>query len=93
MSVLLTLEDVTTSVQTMLDHSSVIVKLDTLLLAMDFHALVSTDCTNLQLRLLQVSFFLPTQMLTNVPRAVEDVTRSVPTQLAPSSAAVTVVIV
>ena len=59
MSVLLTLEDVTTYVQTMLDHSSVIVKLDTLLLAMDSHALVSTDCTILQLTLLQVYVFLP----------------------------------
>ena len=47
MSVLLTMEDVLRHVQTMLDHSSVIVKLDTLLLAMDSHATVSTDCTNL----------------------------------------------
>ena len=62
MSVLLTLEDVTMSVQTMLVHSSVIVKLDTLLLAMDSRALVCTDCTNLKLTLLQVPFFLPTQM-------------------------------
>ena len=60
---------------------------------MDSHATVCTDCTSLQLTFLQVSVFLPTQIKTNVPPAMEDVTTSVPTQLAPSSAAVPVVIV
>ena len=67
MSVLPTMEDVLRHVQTLLHHSFVVVKVDTLLLAMDSHAMVCTDCANLQLALLQVSVhvvtvFLPTQM-------------------------------
>ena len=64
MSVLLTTEDVIRHVKTMLELLSVVVKVDTLLLEMDSHAMVCTDCTNpkLTLVLLQVSAFLPTQM-------------------------------
>ena len=67
MSVLPTTGDVLRHVQTLLHHLFVVAKVDTLLLAMDFHAMVCTDCTSLQLTLLQVSvhvvsMFLPTQM-------------------------------
>ena len=65
MSVLLTTEDVLRCVPTLLDHFSVVAKVDSLSLAMDSHALVCTDCASLQLTLLQVSVvsvFLPTQM-------------------------------
>ena len=65
MSVLLTTEDVIRHVKTMLELLPVVVKVDTLLLEMDSHAMVCTDCTNLKLTLLQVSVvsvFLPTQM-------------------------------
>ena len=62
MSVLLTTEDVLTHVQTMLDHLSVVAKMDTRLLEMVSHAMVCTDCASLQLTILQVSVFLPTQM-------------------------------
>ena len=51
---LLTMEDVLRPVQTMLDHLSVVVEVDTLLLAMDFYAMVCTDCTNLKLTLLHM---------------------------------------
>ena len=55
-------EDVLRHVQTMLDHLSVVAKMDTLFQAMDTHAMVCTDCTNhsykclcfFQLRLLVV---------------------------------------
>ena len=47
MSVLRTMEDVLTFAQTLLDHLSVVAKVDTLLLAMDYHAMVRTDCASL----------------------------------------------
>ena len=42
-----TMEDVLRHVQTLLDRLSVVVKVDTLLLAMDSHAMVCTDCASL----------------------------------------------
>ena len=52
MSVLPTMEAVLRHVQTLLDHLSVIAKVDTLLLAMDSHAMVCTDYATIQLTLL-----------------------------------------
>ena len=63
MSVLPATEDVPRHVQTLLDHLSVVAKVDTLLQAMDFCATVCSDCASLQLTLSQVSVvsvFLPT---------------------------------
>ena len=65
MSVLLTTDDVLRRVQTMLDHLSVVAKVDTRLLAMDSHATVCIETASLQLTLSYVSVvsvFLPTQM-------------------------------